>query len=384
MQEQEVIDKMRDLRKQLMLQELGLNIYTGKIKYEPELVIAPEENQYLGLMEKDIFIVEKYLKTEDKEKLPIKILEIYNKEGEKIGHTTPEGELILNNEYIETMKQRYGQFYEKIGIEERKLYVHEIQKEIEDDFEFDIDKYIVSTSKELEKNQKEKIIEKGKKDKTIKIEDLSLLEQDLEITEDAIEYSVDILDELFYKEILPEAKQYDGRAKICKLKDGDIAVVGLKNGKYERITKVGELQESSSKKINLGQDGEDIKKENMYYELSIKGREDYKIAYKQGQYGLPEFQIARDAKIDGQHITMDLHTRVTYPAEESTRSIIDKRKNYDIKDEAENYQQRKNQGDKKIQTDEITQEEPIKEQFRKEQEPERERTLHDRGNRYYQ
>lgn len=337
------------------------------IIYYEEYEFLKQDKKYFSFAEKDVFIIEK---TESIEGKDVITCEFYNKNGELIANSDEDGNIEFSKEYKEELKKMPKEYYSKIGFDKRKVKMEEIIKEKS-----------VKEKLPKEKDKKETESKKEEKDKTEK-EKIKKMEQDLSIKEKDIQSSSEIRDEEFYK-LVPEAKNFKGNVSIVYIgSTNEFKVLGVdkKTGKYEELKTVLASQAVEQKSsIDLGRDGENVKRESLRAVLKIKGEEEYSFAAKLEPYSPIEFKELRRDLHTGEYISTDMQTYHQYPTSREVDKMMKKEENYDVRQEVEKFEKIEKKGKEKTDIKQIQDKTNEKDK----EEVEKEKTIHDRGNKYY-
>lgn len=339
------------------------------IIYYEEYEFLKQDKKHFSFSEKDVFMIKKAEKIEGKDVITY---ELYNKEGKLLASSDKEGNIEFSEEYKADLKKIPKEYYSKIGFDERKMKMEDIIKE-------------PSIKKEILKEKKEsKIEEKKEKDKTDE-EKMQKMERDLSIKEKDIQSSSEIRDEEFYK-LVPEAKNFKDNVSIVYIgSTNEFKILGVdqKTGKYQELKTVLASQAVEQKSsIDLGREGDNVKRETLKAVLKIKGEEEYSFSAKLEPYSPIEFKELRRDLHTGEYISTDMQTYHQYPTTKEVDKMMRKEENYDVRQEVEEFEKIEKKGKTKTDINQIK-DETTKKKKEKEDNIGKEKTIHDRGNKYY-
>ena len=95
------------------IQNIKDNEKITNIEFYKDMEIVTQNKNYMGFST-DVYIIQKEIKNENNE---IEIsYELYDEQGNKIAKVQENGQIEFDEEYIELLKQKLGNLYEKIGI----------------------------------------------------------------------------------------------------------------------------------------------------------------------------------------------------------------------------------------------------------------------------
>lgn len=340
MKKEEIIEKRDELREKLEKKIQNKNTKIGKIVYYKEFLIINQTKNHYGFSESDIFVVSKEL---EKNAEKIELYEIYDKAFNLIFSTNETGEVIFSKEYVEKLKNRSEEYYEKFGLEDRKLYLN---REGE---------YVIGEKpmKEMTKNEKSLIRKKAEEQNKQKVEEIdpAVIENDMEFGRYDITTCIEICDKEFYRKV-PEAKKYDGNALLIYSKSrGTFYVGGMKDGKFVTCDAIEPAKSTMKPIIDLDHDGNKIESEAITGVMRLKRDPNFNFGVDIELGGKVEFKQLR-VSTKG-IIAADLETGVEYRATKKVRDKMNISKNYEIKDEIRDFEDRENEGQRKITIDEI-------------------------------
>lgn len=326
-----------------------------EIKHIEKMQLLESDNKYCGLNENDVFLTKKEKEVEEKK---IIIYNIYSKEGKLIGQSDENGNIELTEEYKSKLQENYKEFYDKLGIDKRKVKISEIEKYVEKNDLEDKNKESSKSEKNGEDEKQEKLNEDDKtkeeglneEEKIKENEKVEKMEENLGLNPKDIKSSSEIKDIEFYK-IVPEAKEYKGNVSIVYIgstKEFKIVGVDRKTGQYKqletveasRATEVGETKRS----IDIGRDGSEVEAKSLKAILNIKGDKEYSFAAKLEGINPIELKELRRDLHSGEYISADLETSNQYPINEKVAEMMNKNKNINVRDEVEKYNREEAEG----------------------------------------
>lgn len=369
--------------------KVGKNIYEISSKkndnkkiediiYYKELEFLKSDKKYFSFEEKDIFIIEKSENKDGKKELDY---ELYNKEGKLIANLDEKLNIEFTKEYKEKLKKMPKEYYDKIGFDKRKMSLEKIVKEKS------IDKDLKKEYNDKTKRREEKRQTTKEEHRLSKEEKTKKMEEDLSIKEKDIKSSSEIRDEEFYR-LVPEAKKFKGNVSIVYISStNEFKLLGIdrKTGKYKELKSVlasQAVEQTSS--IDLGRNGEKVKRESLKAVLKIKGNEEYSFAAKLEPYNPIEFKELRRDLHTGEYMSTNMQTFHQYPTTKEVDEMMKKEKNHDIIQEVETFEKKEKKGIKQTNINRIKDETVEKEKkIRQEEEQIKEKTIHDQGNKYY-
>lgn len=343
------------------------------IIYYEEYEFLKQDKKHFSFSEKDVFMIKKAEKIEGKDVITY---ELYNKEGKLLASSDKEGNIEFSEEYKSDLKKIPKEYYSKIGFDERKMKIEDIVKE-------------PSIKKEILKEKKEsEIEEKKEKDKTDE-EKMQKMERDLSIKEKDIQSSSEIRDKEFYK-LVPEAKNFKDHVSIVYIgSTNEFKILGVdqKTGKYKELKTVLASQAVEQKSsIDLGREGDNVKRETLKAVLKIKGEEEYSFSAKLEPYSPIKFKELRRDLHTGEYISTDMQTYHQYPTTKEVDKMMRKEENYDVRQEVEEFEKIEKKGKTKTDINQIKDETTKKKKEKKKEKEDnigKEKTIHDRGNKYY-
>lgn len=357
----------------------------------------PDDNQYKSWLENSITIVKhnEFNGTETK-------YIMYDKTKLVIGYVDKEDRLHFTKEYLDKLREKTGDYYEQLGIENRQIYLNELPELVE---------FITSSERKLrpeelerlengEYNQKaddkKKENEKKKQEpeKTPKQvdEENRQIEVDLGLDEGEIVFSAKIKDKQFYDRV-PALRATNKPAKLVYTKSGQALLVSPlqgEKGKYEKIAGISEPKSTNRRALNVGREGDLFQEEVIMGEFEIKGYErEYSLGWVIGTGGYPELRELRyektnDSMANSVLLAAPVETETEKPVTKDVREIIDHNINKDTSAEMDKYEKLKEEGnDDNIDVDDIAddtednqerekREEEEKEKKRKQEEQEKE------------
>lgn len=329
--------EIRNLRKTLTEKHKNKGIKIREIEFYKEFPILPGSNQFMPFEEQNIFIVAKEEKINGTR---IKSYEIRGKDQSLIANVMEDDRIVFSQEYLEKMQERLKELYKKIGMGERKVFLHKMQKD-----EKELNSFIVAEG--MDKKQWEKRIgEKeelnfeiqAKENQKGKQIDNGLIESDLGLEEGSISFVSKIKDPNFYQRV-PAAREYDDRISFVLTKNSKFPMmIGQKNGKYQKVDIFRDSRDTMETTRCIGKDGEKIGQENIFGLMTVKENNEYAYGFTYGAQGVPELHEYRWE--DGEYIFgAPVETRTTYARGKEVDQIMDHRKNTDLSDEKQSYEQ---------------------------------------------
>lgn len=367
------------------------------IQYIEELQLLESKNEYYGLNENDIFLAKK---EQEKDNKKVIVYDIYSKDGALIGTADEKGNVELTDEYKKALEEKYKSLYKKFGIGKRQIQIANIEKYInENEIEEETQERKTEDKldeKEAEDKEEEEI---ENSEQMAENEQVEKMEESLGLEPKDIKSSSEITDQQFY-EIVPEAKEYNGKVSIVYVgSTNEFMIVGIdkKTGQYKpldtveasKAVQMGEANEM----IDLGRDGSEVKTESLNAIIKLKNTNDYSFSAKLEGINPIKFQGLRQDRNLGEdnnkYIAWDIDTSHQYPATQKVADMVDTDKNKDITEEIKKYNDEMAKGNEvttieKIEDDKLkTNYGDKKEEKEKEQENEdREKTPWDHLKKY--
>lgn len=343
------IAKEKDELREKLVKE-NKKIKFKQIDYYEEFQIINQTDNYMGYSEKDIFIVEK----EEMYGKNVKTFDIYNRNKEKIAETNAEGILTLSEEYKANLKEKLGDYYPQLGLEDedRKMYLHEYNyvQDGEDKYFTSKEKGFIVNDKpkeELTKEEKTQNIEEVRKnrEKHVDIIDPELIKEDLGLDSKDFGTMIKIKDKRFYEKV-PGARELEGDAILMyNNRTNKFMVIGMEKGKYVECKGIEPSVGTMKTSIDLDKKGENVEKQAIGGIMKIKGNNDFDFAVNLEPGGTIEFQELRKAS-NGKYISADLRTQGQYATSWEVDKMMNKKRNNNIYDEIEEFKTEQKHGHK--------------------------------------
>lgn len=234
------------------------------IRYQEDTVILPSAESYLEFST-DIYFVK--METDG-----VVSYQIYSAQQELIATLSAEGELTLAPEFLEKLDENSKRL---LGLEVRGEITLDIEKIEKRENPRDVEVEFEEEKEPEEKEEQEPLQEEGKASEMQKEE----IEEDLGIQKGDLAFEADIRDNRF-QEIVPEAKDYEGRVKICRVKGSrEVMMIGKSKrmGKFQALESVGQAQSTNERPIKLDKDGNELERENLHGIMKYNDR--YSFGY---------------------------------------------------------------------------------------------------------
>jgi len=318
---QERLKGIKELASKLQQDETRSNQKIMSIGYKEEFVILPEENGYAEFST-DVYLV----KIEEDGALSY---QIFSQQQELIATMTQEGEIVLSQEFLDRLDEKTKALLNAEGRED--IVVDFKSRENIRDVEVEFEE-----EKEKEEEKEEETPVEGPATEMQKEE----IEEDLGLQRGDLAFEADILDPRF-QEIVPEAKDYEGRVKFCRVKGTtEVMMIGKskETGKFQQLETIGTAQSSNAKPVKLDENGNEIARENI--NGIMKYDDKYSFAYTINAYGELDLELLREAQsIEAgyQYISSGMETRTQYPVHEQVRDVMDHTLNERVDEEIEEY-----------------------------------------------
>lgn len=349
------------------------------IFYFEKLELVKPDRTHLSFSEENLFIVEKL---DEREELAKIFYEIYNKNGDLIGTIDEGGKVEFSKDYLEKL-EKVPELSRVIDFNNGEIDIDDFDKEhsIKEEIEKENNK-----EKEIENNQEnntENSVENKTEDKDENTleeaknqdEEVKTIAKNLGIDPNEIDAHTEIRDVEFYK-MVPEANNFKGFVQIVHLKNNEFKVVGedIKTGKVKELDSI-ETSKNPDRvtTIELGNDGQDIKREIIKAELKLKGNDEFSFSAKLEPWEPLEMKKVRRDLNTGEYFTADMYTAndrgITPYTTDDVHEIMCKKENMNMHDEAENFRQKeddvKKGKDDKVNVKEIDDDEEEKEEEEK-------------------
>lgn len=297
------------------------------ISYQEDASILPATEEYLEFST-DIYFVR--METDG-----VVTYQIYSAQQELIATLSAEGELTLAPEFLEKLDENSKRL---LGLEMRGEITLDIQEFEERDNPRDVEVEFEEEKEPEEKaeEQKQEQTEEGAASEMQKEE----IEEDLGIQRGALAFEADIRDNRF-QEIVPEAKNYEGRVKICRMKGSrEVMMIGKskQTGKFQALETVGQAEATNERPIKLDKDGNELERENLHGIMKYNDR--YSFGYTIDAYGELNLELLRqDPNIQAgyRYLSAGIETRTQYPVNEQVKEVMDHTKNERVGEEIERY-----------------------------------------------
>lgn len=289
------------------------------IGYKEEFVILPEEDGYAEFAT-DVYLVKI-------EQDGVISYQIFSQQQELIATMTQEGEIVLAQEFLDRLDDKTKALLNAEGRDDIivDFKSRENIRDVEVEFE-----------EEKDKEEKEEIPSEGPATEMQKEE----IEEDLGLQNGDLAFEADILDPRF-QEVVPEARDYEGRVKFCRVKAStEVMIIGKskETGKYQQLETIGTAQSSSARPIKLDENGNEISRENINGIMRYDDK--YSFAYTISAYGELDLELLREARTvesGYQYISCGMETRTQYPVNEQVRDVMDHTLNEDVDEEIGEY-----------------------------------------------
>jgi len=385
MEQHKIAEGIKKLREQLESEKPD-NTKIKDISYYEKFELLPSKGKFYGLDSSTYFV-----NKQEEGKEPM--LELYNGSGILIGQVGKIGKIEFSEEYKEYLVETFGEFSDKFGIEERDIFLNKIKDEKTGELDFAISEG--KPMEKLEEMEQEEIKEKTEKNKDNKFDskETEVLEDDLGLDRGDIESSTKIKDPRV-KELVPDAKKYDYIGLVYVKGENTFMMVGVKDGKTEKIDKIEPAKgiDSTIDRNNIvssNRDGSKVKRDpHVNAVMKIQGNTEYSFSVKKGQYGVIELNELRRDPATEQYISTPIGTEHQYPVTQELEDFRRKGSNEDIGNEIENFEMHEKEHTGYASIDEIRdggaidkEEEEMEDE--EEMDGERGRTIHDHGNKYY-
>ena len=249
------------------------------IRYQEDTVILPSAESYLEFST-DIYFVK--METDG-----VVSYQIYSAQQELIATLSAEGELTLAPEFLEKLDENSKRL---LGLEVRGEITLDIKKIEKRENPRDVEVEFEEEKEPEEKEEQEPLQEEGKASEMQKEE----IEEDLGIQKGDLAFEADIRDNRF-QEIVPEAKDYEGRVKICRVKGSrEVMMIGKSKrmGKFQALESVGQAQSTNERPIKLDKDGNELERENLHGIMKYNDR--YSFGYTIDGYGELNLELLRE------------------------------------------------------------------------------------------
>ena len=355
----------------------SINMDKEKIKdifYFKQMQFTKGDNRHDPFAKEDVFIVEKI---DEREELAKIFYEVYDKNGELVATIDEGGKVEFSKNFLEKL-EKIPELSKQIDFSNGKIDLedldkeHSIKEEIdkENEKEEDVENNQGNNTENTEQNKDEKDDEKeenGLDDAKTQDEEVKAIAKNLGINPSEIDAHTEIRDVEFYK-MVPEANNFKGFVQIVHLRNGEFKVVGedIKTGKVKELNSI-ETSRNPDRvtTIELGNDGQDIKREIIKAELKIKGNDEFSFSAKLEPWEPLEMKKVRRDLNTGEYFTADMYTAndrgITAYTTDEVDEMMQKKSNYDMHDEAENFKEKEEElkegKDDKIDEKEIEDEE---------------------------
>lgn len=317
----ERLDGIQQLEAKLKEEGMQVEGRIASIAYKENFVILPGDDTLLEFST-DVYLVK--IEQED----GTVAYQIFSPQQELIAYMTQDGEIEMSQEFLESLDETSKGL---LKLEERgKVTLNlEDRKSIRD---------VEVEYEEKEKEEKEELEEQqeGPASETQKEE----IEEDLGIQRGDLAFEADIRDNRF-QEIVPEAKEYEGRVKFCRVKGSrEVMMIGRSKatGKFQQLQTIGQAQSTNERPIKLDENGQEIQRENLNGIMKYNDR--YSFGYTIDAYGELNLELLReDPTIDAgyRYLSAGMETRTQYPINEQVKEVMDHSKNTHVGDEIERY-----------------------------------------------
>ena len=295
------------------------------IRYQEDTVILPSAESYLEFST-DIYFVK--METDG-----VVSYQIYSAQQELIATLSAEGELTLAPEFLEKLDENSKRL---LGLEVRGEITLDIEKIEKRENPRDVEVEFEEEKEPEEKEEQEPLQEEGKASEMQKEE----IEEDLGIQKGDLAFEADIRDNRF-QEIVPEAKDYEGRVKICRVKGSrEVMMIGKSKrmGKFQALESVAHAQSTNERPIKLDKDGNELERENLHGIMKYNDR--YSFGYTIDSYGELNLELLREdptTQAGYRYLSAGIETRTQYPVNEQVKEVMDHTLNESVGEEIQRY-----------------------------------------------
>ncbi|MBQ9297535.1 MAG: hypothetical protein IJ223_00625 [Clostridia bacterium] len=368
--------KVKDIAETEMEMEKIKDIFYFK-KFE----LVKGDRNHLSFAKEDVFVVEKL---DEREELAKIFYEVYDKNGDLIATIDDSGKVEFSKDYLEKV-EKIPELSKQIDFKNGQIDLEELDKEhsIKEELEKENEKERENNqeknsenNEELKEDNKDEKEENELEDAKTLDEEVNIIAKNLGIDPNEIDAHTEIRDIEFYK-MVPEANNFKGFVQIVHLKNNEFKVVGedVKTGKVKELNSI-ETSKNPDRvtAIELGNDGQDIKREIIKAELKIKGNDEFSFSAKLEPWEPLEMKKVRRDLNTGEYFTADMYTAndrgITAYTTDEVDEMMHKKSNKNMHDEAENFREKEKEV-KEGKDDEVD----IKEID--DEEEEQEKTIHD-------
>ena len=323
------------------IQNIKDNEKITNIEFYKDMEIVTQNKNYMGFST-DVYIIQKEIKNENNE---IEIsYELYDEQGNKIAKVQENGQIEFDEEYIELLKQKLGNLYEKIGIENQTISFEELLEINKDSKVLNMsEKQIQEYKEEMYKNREENKQEEQKDEEQEEKKDEE--ENEEEIEKVAKKAGMTKNDMKACTQINPKEKITDSKSfsdMIGTNKYEKIYIVASNrstkgNSKFHfvGVTKDGEVEQLEDFKptegVNTGKtittinrDGSEIEEEQVSALFTINNREGFSVSIE--QYGIIQAQYIRRTR-ENDYIGLDIRSTTQKPTTREVREFMSDTRN---------------------------------------------------------
>lgn len=297
------------------------------IRYQEDAVILPGTETYLEFST-DIYFVK--IETDG-----VVSYQIYSAQQELIATLTADGELTLAPEFLEKLDENSKRL---LGLEVRGEITLDMEEMEQRENPRDVE-VVFEDEKQPEEKAEEQEPEQVKEGPASEMQKEEI-EEDLGIQRGDLAFEADIRDNRF-QEIVPEAKNYEGRVKICRVKGSrEVMMIGKskQSGKFQALESIGQAEATNERPIKLDKDGNELTRENLHGIMKYNDR--YSFGYTIDGYGELNLELLREdpnVQVGYRYLSAGIETRTQYPVNEQVRAVMDHTRNERVGEEIARY-----------------------------------------------